>query len=631
MTTEHSDIGRESGAVLRTMLQVALQVSEQLTRRREQRLRDATAASERQRHALEGRLRAEQQSAETALRSVHRDRWWTTAQPERIAEQMRLAHTWKDRSPVAADAAEVIEEQLRTRYAITIGRENLDMAAVSAAVQRDISIHQRREAAAAQYTTDGFTVMEEQPRGPGFVASDFLRQFDADDQAVTEDLVRRDPSKWAVHLNYSPTTDTVDATYYCTDVDAVPEVMHEYPTTARQFDERYLDSAPANKLAYLYYTADHTAKENVRDKIRERFGVDATAVDAATANHDDPAATLGVVLLRADHARSNPEQARAEAATADRAAMITDVINPRGDLEPDHLANGLDRDQIAAAWQWHTATNPRTAELHLYGGTLGASFQNNDAFEQYLTHVATDWARENQPDLLTAGDAGGRRERITEAWIENTGADFPHLDAAGTRSVLGPPPPVTSTDIDTVAEWARHRIPRDYERFTQGTGKTKETGEQHLRLRFDIHHAQQWANDHAPALAAQFAQAEASPDRDSYLSMRGELIDAWNAAQRPIDAELSSPAAATDVATEPPTATPNTAPAYDSAERRDADADALRKAGVDEDAIRANSIADISAARPAADITKAAAGKGPRASKGDRSQSQEATRERGSR
>ncbi|OLT31403.1 hypothetical protein BJF84_27290 [Rhodococcus sp. CUA-806] len=309
MSTEHSDISREHAAALRTMLQVALQISEQLTRRREQRIHDAAAGSDRRARELVTRLRTEQTSAETALRSVHRDRWWSAAQPEQIAEQMRLAHTWKDRSPAAAEAATVIDEQLRTRYAITRSRENLDMIAVSAAVQRDISIQQRREAAAAQYTTDGFTVLDEQPRGPGFVADRFLRTGAAFDQPVTDDVVRRDPDKWAVHLTYSPSSDTYLPTYYCTNADALPYLSDEHPTTERQFDEIYLDSAPSDRLADLHYTAADYAKDNVRERIRERFGVDAATIDAGART-----APLGVILDHVEQARSNPTAAQTEAA-----------------------------------------------------------------------------------------------------------------------------------------------------------------------------------------------------------------------------------------------------------------------------------------------------------------------------
>ena len=617
MSTEHSDISREHSAVLRTTMQVALQVSEQLTRRREQRIRDAAAASDRRARELDTRLRAEQQSAETALRSVSRERWWTTAQPEQIGEQMRLAHTWKDRSPVAEEAAGVIDEQLHARYAITRSRENLDMIAVSAAVQRDISIQQRHEAAAAQYTSDGFTVLDEQPRGPGFVSARFLRTGDGFDQPVTDDIVRRDPGAWAAHLTYSPSSDTYEPAYYCTDVDALPYLDHEHPTVERQFNEIYLDSAPAGKLADLHYTAADVAKDNVRERIRERFGVDAATVDAGTRT-----APLGVLLERVDRARSNPDAARKEAEGVDRAAVIADVIDPAGKL---------DRDQLAAAWQWHTATNPRTAEHQLYGGT--ASSRDGEAFENYLTHVAADWARDRQPDLLTAdGDPGLRRDRIAQAWIEGTGRDYPRLDTDATRAVLGPTPPVTTTALDTVIKWGSVHVPRDWERYKQYADPEKTIAENEIRLRYDVHHARAWANDHAPALAVSYAQAEASPDRAAYLTARGELIDSWNHAQRPIGAELAGEpeqTRPTNTDTAVNAAIPGQ-PAYDSAERRNKDTETLRKAGVDADAINAHRLTDLSNAKPATDIDFGKPS-GAKASKGDRSGGKNISHDRGSR
>ncbi|OLT31402.1 hypothetical protein BJF84_27285 [Rhodococcus sp. CUA-806] len=302
--------------------------------------------------------------------------------------------------------------------------------------------------------------------------------------------------------------------------------------------------------------------------------------------------------------------------------MISDVIDPAGEL---------DRDQLAAAWQWHTGVNPRTAEHQLYGGTAGP--RDGDAFDHYLTHVAADWAREHQPELLTDGEPGVRREAIAQAWIENTGSDYPRLDADATRAVLGPIPPLTHTDLDTVLDWGAQHVPRDFERYSKYTGKDQTTAENEIRLQFDVAHARAWANDHAPALAASYAQAEASPDRAAYLTARGELIDAWNSEQRPIGTELAA---------EPEQRRPvlerdgnkNTAetaaPAYDSAERRTRDTAALGRAGVDADAINAHRLTDLSNAKPATDIDFDKPS-GVKASKGDRSGGKNTSHDRGSR
>ena len=624
MSTEHGDIGRESGAVLRTMLQVALQVSEQLARRREQRLREATAASERQRHALEGRLRAEQQSAETALRAVHRERWWASATPEQISEQVRLAHTWKDRSPIAADTADVIDEQLRARYGIARDRENLDMAVVSMAVQRDIERHRARAAAGEQYTKDGFTVLEEEPRGPGFVDAQYLRTGEGFDQPITDELVRRDPAKWAVHLVDGPDGVPVPE-YYCTDVAALPDVDHERPQLARVWEDKYLDSAPPERLADLHHItatpATDIAAGRAAGQIRERFGVDVDALGS------DARASLAAMLTDIDAARRAPGAAEKASAAVGRETAITALMDPAAEM---------DRSQVAAAWQWYSHTHPREAEHRLYGGVPAAE-TTGAPFEAYLDHVATEWATEHHPELVHENPSDDQRDELFKAWTEQTASGYPRLADDATRSVLGPPPPVTSTDIETVAEWARHRIPRDYERFTQGTGKTKETGELHLRLRFDIHHAQEWANDHAPALAAKYVQAEQSTDRPAYLSAREELIDSWNAVGRPFDAQLADEptrpdaptlersGAAVSAAAEPG------APAYDSAERREKEASDLLAAGVDEEAVNAHRLADISNAKPATAIDFDPGSGSPRASKGDRSKGKDVSQDRSSR
>ncbi|WP_328811812.1 hypothetical protein [Rhodococcus sp. NBC_00294] len=138
---EHEQLSRQTGMVLRTAVQVAMQVAEALARRREQNLRTASAASEARSRALTARLAAEQRSAEAFLRRTGDRQWWATADDAQIIDAVRVAHTWKDASPAAERAAVTIEDRLRTDKGIdlTALRDTVDTAAVTAAVERELS------------------------------------------------------------------------------------------------------------------------------------------------------------------------------------------------------------------------------------------------------------------------------------------------------------------------------------------------------------------------------------------------------------------------------------------------------------------------------------------------------------
>ncbi|MBY6683996.1 hypothetical protein HQ305_06755 [Rhodococcus sp. BP-149] len=138
---EHEQLSRQTGMVLRTSIQVAMQVAEALARRREQSLRTAAAASESRSQALAGRLNAEQRSAEAFLRRTGDRQWWATAQDAQIVDAVRIAHTWKDASPVADRAAITIENRLRTDKGIDLTslRDTVNTAFVATAVERELA------------------------------------------------------------------------------------------------------------------------------------------------------------------------------------------------------------------------------------------------------------------------------------------------------------------------------------------------------------------------------------------------------------------------------------------------------------------------------------------------------------
>ncbi|AMY20691.1 MULTISPECIES: hypothetical protein [Nocardiaceae] len=144
---EHEQLSRQTGMVLRTAVQVAMQVAEALARRREQTLRTAAAGSEAQSRALAGRLNSEQRSAEAFLRRTDDRQWWATADDAHIVDAVRIAHTWKNTSPVADRAAVTIENRLRTDKGIdlTALHDTVNTAAVAAAVERELADRARRE------------------------------------------------------------------------------------------------------------------------------------------------------------------------------------------------------------------------------------------------------------------------------------------------------------------------------------------------------------------------------------------------------------------------------------------------------------------------------------------------------
>ncbi|MBY6368072.1 hypothetical protein [Rhodococcoides corynebacterioides] len=147
MSDEHQTLSRDTGMVLRTSLQVAMQVAEALARRREQNLRVAAAASDARARSLAARLAAERRSAEAVLQRASDRRWWATATDEQIVDVVRVAHTWKDTSPVADRAATSIEERLRLDKGVDLPelRDTVATAAVAAAVERELADRARRE------------------------------------------------------------------------------------------------------------------------------------------------------------------------------------------------------------------------------------------------------------------------------------------------------------------------------------------------------------------------------------------------------------------------------------------------------------------------------------------------------
>lgn len=472
-SVEHSDISRQTGMALRTSLQVALQVAEQLTRRREQRLRAAAADNEQRARTLSARLDAERRSVDARLHSARRESWWSTATDAQITATARLAHTWKQQSQVADDVARALPDRLQRHRRIDLRLpDTAEAALIAAIVERDLATRAEYERISESYTERGFDVRTETPHGTDYIPARHLAtEFGAEFGAATVDsaVIDAHPQAWVVHMRTGPDGGP-DPQFYCTDPDAAG-VHRRGPERADLWDEQWLDSATEPQL------------------------------------------------------RSLRETLTASASAAGIERLDREVADRRG------------------------------------------------------------------IDLTRAPDDIGR-------------------------------------DIDTALPWAEKNIPADHARYKDGTHKTRAAAAEHIHTAFDTHHAQQWANDRAPALAVEYGAAAKASDRNTYLSVRGKMIDAWNDAGRPDVRDVVDPAASTtDVAG----AVPLQKLGYDTPQRRQRDVDALTAAGVDAETITAHVLADTATATPLDANATRTAPTAPTASKGVHSPHTEQSTDRGSR
>jgi len=127
--SEHDEMthaGREFGQLFRMGLQVAARLGEQMARAREQSQRDAQARSDQAAREATQRLTAERTAAEAQLRPVLGERWWDDRKPEQIADSYQQARAWRDHSPLAAQAADRIRDEVQTRYGIDVFNPGVD-------------------------------------------------------------------------------------------------------------------------------------------------------------------------------------------------------------------------------------------------------------------------------------------------------------------------------------------------------------------------------------------------------------------------------------------------------------------------------------------------------------------------
>lgn len=391
---------------------------------------------------------------------------------------------------------------------------------------------------------------------------------------------------------------------------------------------------------------------NLDDQLAARFGVDTAALTVDAAG-PDVAAQVAVALAdraeRQQFAQSYRDRGftvvddrpfgRGFIPTWDlRQSSGADVDQATIDAEPKHWAVHAGRNDLGELVPEYFCTDPDAAgltrpvpPLHLvyedWWWEMAAEHQIAEAHEQLLyngaaygvVHVRDQISRRygvdaqkfaGTPDDLSARLAAVVAERgkapapdkaendrlDAAAAIAASSASLDHRDARGDL----PAPTATSpgdaeqSDTDLAVQWAKTALPRDAERAVYGNGARKTAAEQTITTAWAVEQAKAWALSNAPALAAQFSQSEASANREQYLTARTELIGEWAAAGRPM-ADLDP-----------------RGPLYDSRERRAADAEAMRNAGVDSDIVDARMIADVQQAKPMTDTLNPAVG-GPSA------------------
>jgi colicin import membrane protein len=122
--------------ISRVGLTVAGRLGEQMAREREQELRRAQAAEEKQARELQARFDAERAAARAQLAPVMDNRWWDTASGRDVERVHEAATAWKDHDPAARDAADVIRDQMQRRYGLDVDNLGADEASVAEALAK---------------------------------------------------------------------------------------------------------------------------------------------------------------------------------------------------------------------------------------------------------------------------------------------------------------------------------------------------------------------------------------------------------------------------------------------------------------------------------------------------------------
>lgn len=439
---EHEQLSRQTGMVLRTGIQVAMQVAEALARRREQNFRAAAATSEARTRALSARLAAERRSVEAYLARLRDPQWMRTADDAHIVDAVRVAHTWKGTSPVADRAVVTLEEGLRREKNIEVGglRDTLDTAVVAAAVERDLAARAERERLADEYAARGHDLSSEPPQGPGYIPARYLATAEGAEYGahlVDAETIAEHPQAWSVHVAGGPGGHP-DAQFYCTDLDAAG-VHRRPPTTPDMWDPQFIDSADVTQL------------RQVRSMLHDSVAVDA--------------------LPRLDK----------------------DVLDRRG-FDLSRPADEVGR-TITDAMPWAEKAVPTDVARYRSDDLKTKAVAEENILLAFDTHHARQWANDHAPTLAVAfAEASGQPDRQT--YLDARDALIGRWNDAARPAAVAPTeleselPPSTDPDMVTrglgtstaygEAEWdTRARRDRDAAALT-AAGVDPEAIEAHM-------------------------------------------------------------------------------------------------------------------------------------------------------
>ena len=136
MVDEPDGINETFESSARVALTAAGLLAERMARARQQAHHDAQAASEQEARELRTRIDAERSVSLASLEPIGRDEWWQTATADEIADCWQTANAWREESPDAARAVDVMRRELRGRYDIDVDNLGADPDAVREALER---------------------------------------------------------------------------------------------------------------------------------------------------------------------------------------------------------------------------------------------------------------------------------------------------------------------------------------------------------------------------------------------------------------------------------------------------------------------------------------------------------------
>lgn len=104
--------------VLQHGMAIASQLGREVSRMWQQRMEEKAKMAEREARRLQMAYDADKGTALAALKPTGDSKWWDQAKPKDVVEAYRIANTWKDHDPAAAQAEKNIRDQAQARYGI---------------------------------------------------------------------------------------------------------------------------------------------------------------------------------------------------------------------------------------------------------------------------------------------------------------------------------------------------------------------------------------------------------------------------------------------------------------------------------------------------------------------------------